>query len=206
LERSQIRYILFNKPYNVVCQFSGEPPTLKDFIPVNGVYPVGRLDRDSEGLLLLTSDGLLQHKLTDPRFGHVRTYWAQVEGIPDARAIDKLSSGVALHDKTGDYTSRPAKVRLLASEPDVLSRQPPVRFRKSIPTAWLELKLTEGRNRQVRRMTAAVGYPTLRLIRVSSGSLTLGGLTPGQWRNLRAEEIAHLKLECNSSDPPRRGR
>jgi 23S rRNA pseudouridine2457 synthase len=193
LERSPLRYILFNKPYDVVCQFSGEPPTLKDFVPVNGVYPVGRLDRDSEGLLLLTSDGLLQHKLTDPRFGHVRTYWAQVEGLPDARAIDKLSSGVALHDKTGDYRSRPAKVRLLPADPDVPPREPPVRFRRSIPTSWLELKLTEGRNRQVRRMTAAVGFPTLRLIRVSSGPLTLQGLLPGQWRPLRADEIAHLK-------------
>ena len=205
LEPSPVRYILFNKPYNVVAQFSGEPPTLKDFIPVEGVYPVGRLDRDSEGLLLLTSDGLLQHKLTDPRFGHVRTYWAQVEGIPDAGAIRKLSAGIALHDKTGDYRSRPAKVRLLPSEPDLPPREPPVRFRKSIPTSWLELKLTEGRNRQVRRMTAAVGYPTLRLIRVGSGPLTLQGLAPGQWRHLRPGEIAHLKTECkvDRSPPPR---
>jgi 23S rRNA pseudouridine2457 synthase len=189
---STLRYVLFNKPYNVVCQFSGEPPTLKEFVPVGGVYPVGRLDRDSEGLLLLSSDGVLQHRLTDPRFGHPRTYWAQVEGIPDAHALEQLAAGVSLRDKTGDYRSRPAAVRLLPGDPDVPPREPPIRARRSIPTAWLELTLTEGRNRQVRRMTAAVGLPTLRLIRIRSGPLTLDGLKPGRWRDLTAGEIAEL--------------
>ncbi len=186
-------YLLFNKPYGVVCQFSGEPPNLKEFIPLSGVYPVGRLDRDSEGLLLLTSDGVLQHRLTDPRHEHPRTYWAQVEGIPDAAALKKLAAGMWLRDKAADYKSRPVKIRLLSPEPEVAPRHPPVRFRKSIPTSWLELILTEGRNRQVRRMTAAVGFPTLRLIRVASGPLTLASLEPGKWRHLTPDELASLK-------------
>lgn len=196
MKRPAFQYILFNKPFNVICQFSGEPPTLKDFIPVAGVYPVGRLDRDSEGLLLLTSDGPLQHRLTDPRFGHPRTYWAQVEGTPDSGALENLAAGVTVSDKVGDYRSRPAVVRLLPFEPDVPPRDPPIRFRKSIPTSWVELTLTEGKNRQVRRMTAAVGFPTLRLIRIASGPLKLEGLMPGQWRNLTAAEFAKLKAAC----------
>lgn len=176
----------------MVCQFTGEPPTLGDFISVPDVYPVGRLDRDSEGLLLLTSDGALQHRLTDPRHGHPRTYWVQVEGIPTPQALAALVAGIEISDKSGTYRTRPAQVSLLQDAPALPLRNPPVRFRKSIPTAWLELTLTEGRNRQIRRMTAAVHFPTLRLIRIASGPLTLAGLSPGEWRDLTAQEISSL--------------
>jgi pseudouridine synthase len=189
------RYILFYKPYGVRSQFSGsEPgrPTLKDFIPVSGVYPVGRLDQDSEGLMLLTDDGWLQHILTDPRFEHPRVYWAQVEGVPDEEALERLRSGVRIQD----YVTKPAKARLLSAEPPLPPRDPPIRLRKSIPTSWLELTLTEGRNRQVRRMTAAVGYPTLRLVRAAIGDLRLRDLQPGKWRNLSRKEITALKAEA----------
>lgn len=179
------RHILLNKPYDVLCQFSGGGRTLRDFVRVPDVYPVGRLDRDSEGLVLLTSDGALQHRLSDPKFEHPRTYWAQVEGIPDETALDALRRGVDVRD----YRTRPAQVRLLDPEPDVPPRDPPIRYRKSIPTAWVELILTEGRNRQVRRMTAAVGHPTLRLIRYAIGSLTLAGLSPGMSREVTDREI-----------------
>ena len=181
-----LRYLLFWKPYGVLSQFTPEPGskhrTLADFIAMPGVYPVGRLDWDSEGLLLLTDDGELQHRWTDPRFEHPRTYWAQVEGSPSEAALAFLRTGV----KIQDYTTRPAKARLL--EPDEVSRLPdrevPIRFRAALPTSWIELELTEGRNRQVRRMTAAVGLPTLRLIRVRSGELNLDGLEPGKWREI----------------------
>lgn len=179
------RYILFNKPYGVLSQFSGEGRTLKDFIKVRDVYPVGRLDHDSEGLLLLTNDGELQHRLSDPEFGHPRTYWAQVERLPDEEALRQLAAGVTIQGQR----TRPAKVRLLPREPDLPARTPPIRFRKNVPTAWIELILTEGRNRQVRRMTAAAGHPTLRLVRVAIGNLQLEGLEPGQWREVRREEI-----------------
>jgi 23S rRNA pseudouridine2457 synthase len=159
------------------------------FVNVPNVYPVGRLDADSEGLLLLTSDGLLQHRLSDPKFGHPRTYWAQVEGIPTAAAMEHLRRGV----KVQDYLTRPAKVLALQKEPCLAPRDPPVRFRKSIPTSWIELILTEGKNREVRRMTAAVGFPTLRLVRMAIGSLRLGELTPGQWRDLTAGELDRIK-------------
>ena len=172
------RYIVFNKPYGVLSQFSGTGATLSNYIPVKDVYPAGRLDRDSEGLLLLTSDGQFQHQLSNPKFEHPRTYWAQVERIPDERALRKLETGV----KIGDYKTRPARVRLLPAEPDMPPRHPPVRYRKHVPTAWIELVLTEGRNRQVRRMTAAVGHPTLRLVRVAIGELRLEGMQPGEWR------------------------
>jgi 23S rRNA pseudouridine2457 synthase len=183
------RYLLFHKPYDVLSQFTDEKSatqrlTLKDFIPVSGVYPVGRLDRDSEGLMLLTNNGRLQHLLTDPRFHHPRTYWVQVERIPDDTTLDQLRQGVEIQT----YRTRPAQVRLLPSEPDLPPRHPPIRFRKTVPTAWLELTLTEGRNRQVRRMTAAIGFPTLRLVRVAIGSLQLNGLAPGAWRDLTAAE------------------
>lgn len=184
------RYILFNKPYGVLTQFSGGESrrTLKDFIPVPGVYPVGRLDQDSEGLLLLTDDGWMQHRLTDPKFEHPKTYLAQVEGVPDPGALRRLETGVVI----GGYRTRPAKVRLLTMDPDLPPRDPPVRSRKSIPTAWLEITLTEGRNRQVRRMTAAVGHPTLRLVRIAIGNLRIDDLAPGQWRDLTAAELARL--------------
>jgi len=197
-------YLLFHKPYDVLSQFGqpaptegqpvekaedAQPKTLKDFISVADVYPVGRLDRDSEGLLLLTNDGRLQHQLTDPRYGHPRTYWVQVERIPDAGAIAQLQQGVTIRN----YRTRPAQVHPLAEPPDLPPRDPPIRFRKSVPTAWLEMTLTEGRNRQVRRMTAAVGYPTLRLVRVAIAQLHLGNLQPGEWRMLSEAEVKRLK-------------
>jgi 23S rRNA pseudouridine2457 synthase len=185
------RYIIFHKPYGVLSQFTQESPkhiTLKEYINVPDVYPVGRLDWDSEGLLLLTNDGQLQHRLAHPRFGHRRTYWAQVERIPDADAIYKLQTGVEIQD----YRTRPAQVKLLLEEPQVNERIPPIRFRKSVPTAWLEMTLTEGKNRQVRRMTAAVGFPTLRLIRVSIANIQLDDLASGQWREITPLELTKL--------------
>ncbi|BAZ48153.1 pseudouridine synthase, Rsu [Nostoc sp. NIES-4103] len=187
------KYIIFHKPYGVLSQFTQETPkhkTLKDYIDVPDVYPVGRLDWDSEGLLLLTNDGKLQHRLSNPRFGHKRTYWVQVERIPDIDAINKLQTGVEIQD----YRTRPASVRLLPEEPPVCDRDPPIRFRKNIPTAWLEMTLTEGKNRQVRRMTAAVGFPTLRLIRVSIAHLCLDTLQQGQWRDLTPAELKLLLM------------
>lgn len=181
------QYLIFYKPYDVLSQFTdsqGDRATLKQFITVPDVYPVGRLDRDSEGLLLLTNNGPLQHRLSNPKYGHPRTYWVQVERIPDAAAIAQLCQGVMIQ---GQYT-RPAQVMQLAHEPDLPPRDPPIRFRKSVPTCWLEMVLTEGRNRQVRRMTAAVGHPTLRLVRVAIGNLGLDGLAPGEWRALTPAE------------------
>lgn len=174
------RVLLFNKPFGVICQFSadGLHPTLADYIPVPGFYAAGRLDTDSEGLLLLTDDGNLQHRITDPRHKLPKTYWAQVEGIPDAAALVQLRHGV----KLPDYTSRPAEARLIDEPTHLWRRDPPIRMRKDIPTAWLELTLREGKNRQVRRMTAAVGFPTLRLIRQRIGGWVLDGLAPGEWR------------------------
>ncbi|NES77314.1 MULTISPECIES: pseudouridine synthase [Okeania] len=189
------RYILFNKPYNVLSQFtdntdeSNRRQNLKDYIPVSSVYPVGRLDRDSEGVLLLTNHGQLQHRLTDPKFAHPRTYWVQVERIPDEAALRQLKQGVTIKN----YQTRPAKVRLLSVDPNFPPRNPPIRFRKTVPTAWLEIILTEGRNRQVRRMTAAVGFPTLRLVRVAIADLYINELQPGEWRDLNQTEIESLK-------------
>lgn len=185
------RYIVFNKPYGVLSQFSGEGETLRKFIPVQNVYPIGRLDHDSEGLLLLTDDGGLQHRLSDPRFEHPRTYWVQVERVPGEDALRNLRQGVTIQR----YRTRPAQVRVLDAEPDLPPRDPPIRFRKNVPTAWVEIRLREGRNRQVRRMTAAVGHPTLRLVRIAIGSLRLDALAPGVWRNLTPAEIASLKGE-----------
>ncbi|MFM6756241.1 MAG: pseudouridine synthase [Dolichospermum sp.] len=184
-------YIIFHKPYGVLSQFTQESPqqiTLKQYIDVPDVYPVGRLDWDSEGLLLLTNDGQFQHRLAHPRFGHQRTYWAQVERIPTLDAINQLQNGVIIQD----YRTAPAQVKLLLEEPSVTQRTPPIRYRKTVPTAWLEITLTEGKNRQVRRMTAAVGFPTLRLIRVSIANIQLHDLAPGQWRELTLIELTNL--------------
>ncbi|GAB4115704.1 MAG: pseudouridine synthase [Sideroxydans sp.] len=174
------RVLLFNKPYGVICQFSrdGLHPTLADYIPVPAVYPAGRLDTDSEGLLLLTDDGKLQHRITDPRHKLSKTYWVQVEGAPDESALQKLRDGVRLKDGM----TLPAQACIMAEPEDLWPRDPPVRFRREIPTTWLSLTIREGRNRQVRRMTAAVGFPTLRLIRHAVGEWTLDGLPSGQWR------------------------
>ena len=186
-------YLLFWKPYGVLTQFTDQEgrSTLKDYVDQPGVYPVGRLDQDSEGLLLLTDDGPLAHRLTDPRFDHPKTYWAQVEGIPEQSSVQALTSGVTIQN----YRTRPARVRVLEQEPNLPPRPVPIRFRKAIPTAWIELILTEGKNRQVRRMTAAVGFPTLRLVRVAIGTLTLEGLEPGAWRQLTNLEVQMLKKQ-----------
>ncbi|QIZ71755.1 pseudouridine synthase [Oxynema aestuarii] len=190
------RYLLFYKPYDVLSQFTdteGESRgkrrlTLKDFISVPQVYPVGRLDRDSEGLLLLTDCDRVQHRLSHPQFGHPRTYWVQVERIPDRKALERLRKGVQIKN----YRTLPARVKLLGGEPELPPRDPPIRYRKTVPTAWLEMTLSEGKNRQVRRMTAAVGFPTLRLVRAAIAHLHLTGLEPGQWRELTPEEVEQL--------------
>lgn len=174
------RILLFNKPYGVICQFSrdGMHPTLADYIAVPDVYPAGRLDTDSEGLLLLTDDGRLQHRITDPKHKQPKTYWVQVEGIPDEAALRQLRRGVSLKDGM----TLPAEARAMEEPAGLWQRDPPVRFRQSIPTSWIALTIREGKNRQVRRMTAAVGFPTLRLIRYAIGGWTLDGLAPGEWR------------------------
>ncbi len=175
------RLILLNKPYGVLCQFSasGARPTLKDFIAVPDVYPAGRLDTDSEGLVVLTDDGALQHRITDPRHKLPKTYWVQVEGEPTRAALEALRTGVDLTDGR----TRPAKARVIA-EPALWRREPPIRERRAIATRWLEITLREGRNRQIRRMTAAVGFPTLRLVRVAVGPFRLDRLPPGEWREV----------------------
>jgi 23S rRNA pseudouridine2457 synthase len=179
------RLILFNKPYGVLCQFTDRGtegsarPTLSGFIDVPGVYPAGRLDLDSEGLLLLTDDGRLQARIANPKFKTPKTYLAQVEGDVTEEALASLRSGVQLKDGL----TRPAEAERVPI-PDLWPRDPPVRFRKSIPDGWIRLKIREGRNRQVRRMTAAVGHPTLRLVRWSIGEWSLDGIAPGEWRSL----------------------
>lgn len=171
--------LLFNKPFGVICQFSrdGMHPTLADYIALPDFYPAGRLDTDSEGLLVLTDDGGLQHRITDPKHKLAKTYWVQVEGVPGQAALEKLRHGVAL----SGYTTQPAEARVIGEPANLWPRNPPIRARKNIPTSWIELTIHEGKNRQVRRMTAAVGLPTLRLIRYRIGEWKLGDLQPGQW-------------------------
>ncbi|MDH5432451.1 MAG: pseudouridine synthase [Gammaproteobacteria bacterium] len=181
-DSSRKKLILFNKPFNTLCQFSGEnnDNLLSDFIKIKDVYPAGRLDKDSEGLLLLTNDGKLQHKISHPKHKMQKTYWVQVEGIINEKAIHDLSSGVALKDGI----TKPAMARILNLENEdftLWERDPPIRFRKNIPTSWLELIISEGKNRQVRRMTAACGFPTLRLIRIAIGNWHLNQLRPGEY-------------------------
>ena len=183
--------IKFNKPFDVLSQFTDKSDTptkrrtLSDFITLPGVYAAGRLDRDSEGLMLLTDDGRLQARIADPRSGLPKTYWAQIEGIPDNAALDSLRNGVTLKDGK----TRPSKIHRI-DEPDGLwPRDPPIRVRKSVPDCWISLTITEGRNRQVRRMTTAIGHPTLRLIRYQIGDITLDGLPPGTWETLNPEVI-----------------
>ena len=200
LPESMAQLILFNKPYGVVCQFS--PPgsgrglrpdgadsgnadgtaarTLRDYLPQRDIYPAGRLDADSEGLVVLTADGALQHHIADPSHKLPKTYYVEVEGVPTAAALHKMRSGIDL----GDFRTLPAQARIVAPPDWLWPRVPPVRFRKRIPTAWLEITLKEGKNRQVRRMTAAAGFPTLRLIRHRIGEWTIAGLNPGEWRAL----------------------
>jgi 23S rRNA pseudouridine2457 synthase len=180
--------LALNKPFGVVCKFSPEPgrPTLADFVPVRGVYPAGRLDTDSEGLVLLTDDGALQARISSPRFKLPKIYWAQVEGVPSEEALAALRRGVDL----SDFTTKPAGARLIDEPPGLWPRDPPIRYRAKIPTAWLELILREGKNRQVRRMTARVGFPTLRLVRAAVGRIGLDGLAPGEWREVPAENLS----------------
>ncbi len=176
------KIVFFNKPYGVLSQFTpeGKWRALAEFIPLKGVYVAGRLDADSEGLLILTDDGKLQAQIADPKHKLEKTYWAQVEGIPDEAALDRLRAGIVL----ADFTARPAGVRRIDEPAGLWPRDPPVRYRAAIPTSWLEIRISEGKNRQVRRMTAAIGYPVLRLIRAAIGAATLEGLAPGAWRKI----------------------
>jgi 23S rRNA pseudouridine2457 synthase len=172
--------ILFNKPYGVVCQFSKHDnhETLKDFIPIPSVYPAGRLDTDSEGLIILTDDGLFQHQISDPKYKMQKTYWVQVEGAPKDSNLDELRRGIDL----GDFKTLPAEIKVIDQPKNLWERTPPIRERKTIPTTWLEIKISEGKNRQVRRMTGKIGYPTLRLIRFAIGAYTLEGLDLGIYK------------------------
>jgi len=173
------RIVLFNKPYGVLSQFTSSEgrPTLKDYLPQAGIYPAGRLDRDSEGLLILTGDGRLQQRIADPRHKLPKTYWVQVEGIPEPPTLEMMGAGLDL----GDFRSQPCRIRAMPEPDGLWPRDPPIRVRKAIPTSWLEIELREGKNRQVRRMTAKAGFPTLRLVRWAIGPWSLAGLAPGTW-------------------------
>ncbi|GAB3867902.1 pseudouridine synthase [Hymenobacter segetis] len=186
-----MRYILLNKPYEVLTQFTDEHgrATLKDFVPVPDVYPVGRLDFDSEGLLLLTDDKQLQHRLSDPKFKVPKTYWAQVEGTVSEAALQQLRRGVQIKEGL----TAPGEATALPEPAHLWPRNPPIRYRTSIPTSWLEIQISQGMNRQVRKMCAAVGLPCLRLVRAAIGPLGLGELQPGEWRDLTAAEVAELR-------------
>jgi len=194
--------IALNKPHGVLCHFSGHEnrSTLADYIDVPNVYPAGRLDADSEGLVLLTDDGALQAAIAHPQHKLPKCYWVQVEGTPSSTALDALRRGIAL----ADGATRPAQVRVLEAAPPLWPRDPPIRFRRAMPTAWLELTIVEGRNRQVRRMTAAVGLPTLRLVRYSIGAWTVLGLAPGEWRRESAGSIANVRKSHQDAAAPTR--
>ena len=185
-----VRTIAFNKPYGVLPCFTDPAgrPTLADYVNIPDVYAAGRLDQDSEGLMILTSDGALAHRITDPQHKLPKVYLVQVERVPNERAIAQLSHGVVL----GGKRTKPATVRLLVEEPSLPERPVPIRFRRHVPTAWLEITIHEGMNRQVRRMTAAVGHPTLRLVRIAIGAVRLGELKPGEWRDLREDDLTPL--------------
>jgi 23S rRNA pseudouridine2457 synthase len=174
--------IAFNKPFGVACKFTPEPgrKTLADYIDVRSVYPAGRLDTDSEGVMLLTDDGLLQARIAEPKYKVAKVYWAQVEGSPSPTALDRLRKGVSI----GDFMTQPAAANLIEEPQGLWPRDPPIRYRAKIPTAWIELTIREGKNRQVRRMTAKVGFPTLRLIRAAVGGVSVEGLAPGAWREI----------------------
>ena len=198
------KILLFNKPYGVMTQFTSTEgrPTLADYIPVPGVYAAVRLDADSEGLVVLTDDGAIQARISHPRHKLEKTYWAQVEGIPDANALARLRGGLDL----GDFHTRPCRAETISEPNKLWPRDPPIRFRQAIPTTWLEIVLAEGKNRQVRRMTAKVGHPTLRLIRWAVGAWNLQDLAPGSWRELTAGEMAEVSRPIRNDRPcqPRR--
>lgn len=188
MNKDQFKYLIFNKPFEVLCQFtdSSGRQTLKDYIDVQGIYPVGRLDYDSEGLLFLTDDGKLNQQMSNPRYKVEKTYWAQVEGLPAKEAISNLGKGVVIEGKK----TLPARVKQLPDNLLIWPRTKPIRFRRSVPTSWLEITIHEGRNRQVRKMTAAVGLPCLRLIRVKIGPIKLGNLKPGEFALIKKPHIS----------------